>query len=403
LSSETLLHAVTAVRTAQDYVKLPGYRDLIAPAAAPAAEAREYRDEKDFWSDVLGYGDPMKRLAAGGRVMLRGFRLSPWTPRVPGLFWKAESLQLRANARNERQLAGGLGLYTPVGKTLQVLGGVGNVRLLPSSTSRVICASSSGYYWRGVPVLVQEEAWQMYGDAPVGLEVDLCGVWSPIPREFAQALGGEAGIPRCCLSVSRHDDITPRREVWPGSSSAWSLFEYRGADQRTRFDFVYCTFEINRRSPLRRPTEEDAHSTDEAADFLRGYIGGYHGQALTDFDEEMPHFDAFLPINELMNRQVDPGRLRAFVERVKKRALAPETVRYDRLPQLLMQHFNSDEVRILALDYLSVELEHLVGRTAGLADQVDALVSYCEREDRLEDLIVGIAQERAQTRAELAP
>ena len=116
----------------------------------------------------------------------------------------------------------------------------------------------------------------------------------------------------------------------------------------------------------------------------------------------MPHFDAFLPINELMNRQVDPGRLRAFVERVKKRALVPETVRFDRLPQLLMQHFNSDEVRILALDHLSVELEHLIGRTAGLADQVDALMSYCEREDRLEDLIVGVAQERPQTRAELA-
>jgi hypothetical protein len=33
---------------------------------------------------------------------------------------------------------------------------------------------------------------------------------------------------------------------------------------------------------------------------------------------------------------------------------------------------------------------------------VDTLMSYCEREDRLEDLIVGVVQERPQTRAELA-
>jgi hypothetical protein len=399
---EPLLQAVTAVRTAQDYVKLPGYRALAAPTPSATAIVREYRDEKDFWADVLGYSDPARRPRAGELIVLHGFRLSAWVPRVPGLFWKVESLQLRAAARGERLAPGaGLGLYTPVGKTLQVLGGIGNVRLLPSATGRVICASSSGYYWRGVPVLVQDQAWQMYGDVEAGLEVDLRGVWSPMPREYAQALGGDAGIPRYCLAVSRHDDITPRKEAWPGSSSAWSLFEYRGSDDRLRYDFVYCTFEINRRSPLRRPTEEDAHNTDEAAEFLRDYLRQYHGEALTDFDEEMPHFNALLPISELMSQQVDAARLRAFVDRVKQRALSPETVRYDRLPQLLMQHFNSDELRILVSDYLGVELEHLVGQTAGLAEQVDALVSYCEQQDRLEDLVVGVAQERPQTRGEL--
>jgi hypothetical protein len=398
---ETLLQAVTAVRTAQDYVKLPGYRGLAAPAPAATA-AREYSDEKEFWADVLGYGDPAQKPRAGGQIVLHGFRLSPWAPRVPGLFWKAESLRLRAAARGERLAPGaGVGLYTPIGKTLQVLGGVGNVRLLPSATGRVICASSSGYYWRGVPVLLQEQAWQMYGDVETGLEVDLAGVWSPLPREYAQALGGDAGIPRYCLIVNRHEDVTPRKEAWPGSSSAWSLFEYRDSDNRIRYDFVYCTWEINRRSRLRRPTEEDAHSTDEAADFLRGYLGQYHGEALTDFDEEMPHFDAVLPVSELMSQQVNAARLRAFVDRVKQRALSPETVRYDRLPQLLMQHFNGEELRILASDYLDMELEHLVGPHAGLAEQVDALVSYCEQQDRLADLVVGVAQERPQTRSEL--
>jgi hypothetical protein len=399
--NDTLLRAVTAVRTAKDYVALPGYRAL--PPQAPSATVWEYRDEKDFWADVLGDGKPGQRLVAGDQVSLKTFRLSTWVPRVPGLYWKAESRRLRAAAQGERLPPGaGLGIYTPVGKTLQVMGGVGNVRLLPAGSGRVICASSSGFYWQGVPVLVQNDAWQAYGDVPAGLECDLTGTWTPMPREHAQVLGGDAGIPRYCLVVNQRQDITPLKDAWPGSSSAWTLFEYQDMDSRSHYDFVYCTWELNRGSPLRRPAEEDAHNTSEASEFLQEYMHQYHGEAMTDFDEEMPHFDAYLPVNELMNRQVDPARLRAFVERIKKQALSPEAVRYEELPKLLLKHFDADELRMLALDHLGLDLLKLIGPTAGLVDKVDALVQYCERNDRLEDLATGMIQERPQVRDELA-
>jgi hypothetical protein len=54
MSSENLLQAITAVRTAQDYIKLPGYKGL--PWSPPTSVVREYSNEKDFWFEVLVYG-----------------------------------------------------------------------------------------------------------------------------------------------------------------------------------------------------------------------------------------------------------------------------------------------------------------------------------------------------------
>ena len=115
---------------------------------------------------------------------------------------------------------------------------------------------------------------------------------------------------------------------------------------------------------------------------------------LTDFDERLPRFDAFLPISELMSREVDPVKLRSFVERVKKNALSPETVRYNHLPQVLMANFDLEELRLLAFDYLGLSLQDLIGATAGKADAVDALISFCEQEERLADLVTGVVKER---------
>ena len=88
-----VLREVTAVRATQDYVALPSYHAL--PPQTPSATVREYRDEKDFWAEALGDAKPGQRLEAGDQVTLRRFRLSTWAPRVPGLYWKAESRRLR--------------------------------------------------------------------------------------------------------------------------------------------------------------------------------------------------------------------------------------------------------------------------------------------------------------------
>jgi hypothetical protein len=391
----TLVRGAHALRTAQDYVKLPGY--YADTEAAPTSTVREYQNEKDFWYEALGYRKDAEPPRAGDAVTLTKFRLSEWVPRVPGLYWKDESLKLRDGARFETlQTDHRFAIYSPAGKTMHILGGVGNVRLLPSGQSQLLCASSSGEYWRGVPVLLEGEAFQEYRDAPDGIVVSLEGRWRPLPAEYARQLGSNAGIPRYCLVIDAADHVTVLNDgsswSWKCQSSAWTLFEYRGEDNLPRYDFAYCIF---------RAFRSKTGHLEEATYFIRDYVERRHGTVLTDFDQEIPQFDAWLPINELMSREVDPRRLRALVNRVKEGALSPERVQYETLPSVLMDHFNIEELRILAVDYLALDLEDLVGPSAGKVDHVQALVDFCDEQERTADLVAGAIQQRQEAAEEL--
>lgn len=398
MSVETLMLGANAVRTAQDYVKLRGYNSL--PEVDGAGRPQEYLDEEEFWLDAIG---PASTLREGSRIVLRKFLLSHWVPRVPGLYWKGTSGQLRASAcahiiqpDSEEDFV----LYAPAGKTLQILGGVGNVRLSPSVSGQVVCASSSGEYWCGIPILIRPEAWQSLGEIQSGLRADVTGVWTAMPRDATQGLGGEEGIPRCCLVVNRSDDIQFLRESKDGYSSAWTLFERR--DRYTNllnYDFAYCVFRVSSKSA----TPAGYFNNDkDAAGWLQEYVNRYQGQVLTDYDEREVHFDAALPINELMSNEVDPGVIRAFVARVKRGALSPDTVRYDALPQILVSKFNNEELRELVLDCLQLDLENIVGTAAGKADVVTALMTFCEEQNSLPELVAGIVQMRPDLSKQLA-
>jgi hypothetical protein len=402
MSVDSLMLGANAVRTVHDYVKLPGYYKV--PELDGTGKTREYVDEGDLWRDAIASNhEPVE----GSRVLLRQFLLSHWVPRVPGLYWKAESDQLRASAdshvlqANSRDARFNRYVYAPTGKTLQILGGVGNVRLLPTASGRLICASSSGEYWRGVPILIRADAWEALGEIPTGLKADVTGVWTAMPRDASEGLGGEAGIPRCCLVVNKAADVQFSRDSKDGYGSAWTLFERRDRDTNLlSYDFTYSVFAVS--SKGQGPADGSFNSDNEAADYLRQYVTMFQGQVLTDYDELMPHFDALLPINELMSREVDPRKLRSFVERVKRRALSNETIKYDELPKVLMSNFDQEELRLLALDYLSLRLEDLIGPAGAKADAVSALITYCEEQDRLPELVAGAIQMRPAVSQRLA-
>ena len=149
-------------------------------------QVRRYRDEASFWSDILEH-----KLYPGDLIQIENFQLSLWVPRVPGLYWKGESRKIRDAARKE-QLSPGI--YNPVGKTMHIMGGMGTIRLLPSVSGRLVCASSSGYYWKGVPVLIQGDAWHAYREISTGLTAQISGILAEMPREYAQMLGGHSSL-----------------------------------------------------------------------------------------------------------------------------------------------------------------------------------------------------------------
>jgi hypothetical protein len=141
---------------------------------------------------------------------------------------------------------------------------------------------------------------------------------------------------------------------------------------------------------------------DEAGEWLQKYVDDHNGRALTDYDEQEPRLDPLLPINELMSREIEPGRLRVFLDGVKQRAFSPDAVNYDELAAVLVKHFSTDDLTLLASDYLGTQLENLAGRAMPKAEQVLALVAYGREQRLLTELVVGVLNERPHLSAELA-
>jgi hypothetical protein len=405
MTNSNLASGALAVTTIRDYGKLPGY--LAVTATAPVkprhratthaanrnrrhAPGHEYGDERGFWISALAPGGSASDLNEGVVVTLRGFVLTPWVPRVPGLYWKSEARQLRDAALGEMIRPG---LYTPVGKTRRVLGGIGNVRLLPTAEGRLVCATSSGDSWAGIPVLLTGDAWHALSDRAFGSTCDIKGKWALLPAEYVDSLGGEVGIKRCCLVVEGKKDITSTAGSRSVEGSAWTLFEYTDDDNISQYGFAYTNFYAD---PGTSMGETAAHDLDNGAiDFLQDYVHGYHGRPLTEFDQEEPHFDAALSLNGLMTDHTYRDTVLAFIQRVKERVFKPATVRYDKLPGVLVDLFDSESLESLAFDYLGgLKLDTLIGDAAGLADKVEALIAYCERKEELDELLVGVVRER---------
>jgi len=244
-------------------------------------------------------------------------------------------------------------------------------------------------------------AWDAYSASEFGKVYDITGKWELIPSDYVDSLGGEQGIRRCCLMVEDKKSIlSADPQNYSVDGSAWTLFEYEDNDNITQYAFAYTTFYI---APGSAIGEADGGKIEAGAvDWLQEYVQGYHGRPLTEFDQEEQHFDASLPLNDLMTRKDYRDQIVAFINRVKQRVFEPGTARYDKLPGVLVNLFDAEQLSMLAFDHLDgLKLNTLVGPAAGLADQVEALILYCEQRDKLKDLILGVVHEKPNAAAML--
>ncbi|MFX0207281.1 MAG: hypothetical protein ACFFDT_14940 [Candidatus Hodarchaeota archaeon] len=280
----------------------------------------KYNHESLFWQDVIGpyFYDPTpsRKLSTGKAVELRNFYVSEWFPRCPGLIWTKEAQEYRERAtlhKHPREFADEeirkLGVYTPLGKTCMVLGGLGTTRLekiedLDSETTyRILGATSSGAYDQGVPLLVTEEVYDKVNEELTEegtITANVTGFYSELPvdwkdtiikvpgsEELSQKVREELSttfhVPRHCLVVKSKHLISnvkkpkPDEETW---ATAWTLYKIgppESEDSRSSYySFTFAHFD-----------PKDEENITQAANFLLEYIMNEYENARTNLKSEI--------------------------------------------------------------------------------------------------------------------
>lgn len=301
---------------------------LLAPSAVEAGAADPktptYRDEGEFWRDVLS-----GRLRAGSAVILKDVSLVEWMPRSPGLYFTPQAEEARSAAAHFIERVDSRGseiryalsadddkvtVYNPYGKMRMLQGGVGTVRLKPRVIQSLgdawfMSATSSGAVHRGVPLAVPDHLYQRHIPAIADLGALRCDIRARlrfIPEELSRIYAAAVDVPQLYLEVSdlrahptQVRDAEDRLRV---SIAVGFLSSYEG-QQKMYSSWVYF-------NPA-RPGSFQANATwmDE-----RYVQGKYQGRIVTDFDEQMRRFaDASFSLAHVMDRAIPLEDARAVI------------------------------------------------------------------------------------------
>ncbi len=196
--------------------------------------------DEDFWCNVFCAQDDGEVLD-GKTVIISIAAVSEWVPRIPGLYWRNGSAELRAAAQKKIEFKSGRWEhYDPTGKSFVVSGGIGTVRLPPSESGyRLLTLSAFCNASTGVPLLVSDDQWDALGlseGALVSGEAKIRhmpGTWS---REFPSI----QGLPKICLTLG--DDALTRIEgdSAPVQVHPFTVMEYADGDMAL-LDFVFAS------------------------------------------------------------------------------------------------------------------------------------------------------------------
>lgn len=307
-----------------DYLEIPNYLSLRARGVFQGE--KRYKSEEAFWKDVLGplfHGsrarNPVTR--EGDVVILENFQLSPWCPRLPGLYWTYAGKTIREITSQNLKFKKVLGLhFVPNDKRQRMSqGGLGTVRLSKHDGLRLYGATTSGKLDAAIPVLVSSNVagnFLRFSKRNPFMEVDLKGTLRIIPKTYLSERWSPH-IPKLCLYVNSILNAEKYISDFSLRASAWTIYHHpRVRKEENRFGYTYCYF---------NPVDES--SIIEATDWISNYIGEYtknRGIPLTDYDEQTCRFEsAVLPLTNVFDGNIDYDTLSSFFGGIDLRQQAP--------------------------------------------------------------------------------
>ncbi|MHA2247926.1 MAG: ATP-binding protein [Candidatus Hodarchaeales archaeon] len=274
-----------------------------------------YSNEQDYWRDVIGpyfFQPSVTKLHPDTIVELKNFHLTEWFPRCPGTIWTSKARELRKEAQKhlyrDRDVVSygkNIGFYAPAGKTYMVIGGLGTTRLgrvkMPNTniTYRILCATSSGFCDKGIPVIVAEDVYKMFSkliSTEGAIQADIIGLYTDLPfnwikttirlpgvinltRSLKEHLAKSLYVPKTCIVLHSRNQVDNIQEphIEDISATAWTFFK-----QRRGYSFTFGSF-----------IPKDEESIVKAADFIMDYVYHHGGREIyTDFDRRVQRLES---------------------------------------------------------------------------------------------------------------
>lgn len=242
-------------------------------------------------------------------LRLEHFHLFEWFPLSPGKFHTKEGQNLRGEARYGLQKDEQGIYYDPYGKANMIKGGIGAVKLNSRPLANeygqqesyyLMTASSNGVCHEGVPVLIPRRQYtdliariRDEGAVPVIVEGEMKRLPEDARSFFRQ--WQLSNIPHLVIHADHVETLPRPRPDVTRYAVAITLSFYGTFQENPGFYMSYCTFD---------PASQAGR--EEKVDWLKQYVQKYHGQIITDFDEEFPEFrNAPFALRRVMNGELD--------------------------------------------------------------------------------------------------
>ena len=277
------------------------------------ANALDFRvtSNEEFWAKLLHERNMTLRW-----VELSRFQIVDWFPRTPGLYHTDNAQFARREAEHYVREEDGIRFYDPHGKFHMMQGGTGSVRFKPILIEReehwLCTATSDGYAHSGVPIAIPNRLIQKVDFSDYRYWFKIVGQVKFLPKFLEEHFHQMSRVPQIYILVDNLDILVKEKSVSPVKITP----------------MVFFTGEIQgyRREPRERWRGEERGSVtyvtchadslgelDRAADWLNWYAQRYHGEIVTNFDEQRPTFqDAPFSLQNIMNGKLDKYRMRDF-------------------------------------------------------------------------------------------
>lgn len=357
--------------------------DEVLEDAMPREAHNFVRDDKYFWRKVLA--DPQK--AWGQPFQLYASALSMWVARVPGLFWSKGAQALRkieADAVEEYKSHDWVVLRPP-GKSKQVLGGIGTLKLpLDENGCRLVTLSNGHNASSGIPTLISPEVWEHH-QLNDGSILGLWAKWQPMPVGWAERFPSIKGIPRGYLVVSDPNQVYEVfNENAPIQFHPCTVMEYYQGDAKL-YDFVFAAADTGVRNYRR-----------EIEDFFEKYKNaqGRFGKYLISADIADPLWEAEFDSPEALRRTELGAKSQLELLQARVRGDSFKGLDIDLIVQLLAREYDNDGLRRIS-EMIGIPPAHWF--TGGAAsDSSVQLLHVCVHRGKVEELLDAVAGEHPQ-------